>query len=158
MNIQLGVDIATSLSLIVTAIYFIYNLNKFNKEKREKHLIDLRVHQMTLVIKNLNKKMFEGYELNEYIEKSIAEDDVKDVPIKAYEYGKSLKIILLVHLRSELAIWGKQVEIDKINELISITENWCNSILKNPKPINFILDHLANTIQNIAKEIKYTNY
>lgn len=66
-NLQLGIDIATSLSVIGTAIFFVYNYKKANEEKRKKHINDLRTQQMTLVIKSLVEKLEEGYYIDEKI-------------------------------------------------------------------------------------------
>jgi len=156
-NLQLGIDIATSFSIIGTAIFFVYNYKKANEEKRKKHINDLRTQQMTLVIKSLVEKLEEGYNIDEKIKMLIAEKNTEYVPRMAYDFGKSLEIKMLVYKNSELAIWGSDFERKKISEMIEITKEWYMSIFKKPIPLSNLLDNIKSTIQDIAQEIRNAN-
>ncbi len=157
-DIQVGLDIATSLSVVVAAITFLFSLRRENTRTIADRRRELRVSKMTSVVASLVQKLEEGFTLDEEVKMAVVAGKTEDVPMLAYKYAKSLEILMTVALGSELAVWGSSAEIQTISRLRDETRKWYEVMLgKDVRPITDLLSDIRNAIQEIAKELRQAN-
>ena len=174
-NIDIGIDIATAISVILATIAFIWNsirenrknrkLERLEKQKdRNARLKEFKLEKTTEIIHFLNERFHQLLSINQKI------DDVLNIPLKARENNHP-KVELPKYIKRNLSIDYRQGKITKLcipenmwisgllEEIIIITCEMTNYLANHPY-VRFLNDHAvsksSNNLTNLYFELTRT--
>lgn len=158
-TIQLGLDIATAVSVIAAATTFIVSNNATNAKNRENRTKEIRQKYLMEGVKILTERLKELKLFKNEIDWAIAEG--KEFPSKNISNEAFFIIFTAEGLtKGAFSVFANESEMEALNTLIDDTKDFNISFVKalngegQLKPINDLIKILEKSIQTIADSIK----
>jgi len=160
-KIQIGLDIATSISIGAAAVAFIINNIR---ERRKAELFKeetLRREHMQHAIGKLTNQLENCYVMDERIKwapvlnENIPKKDILDSSFAIINTCKILK-------GSAFITWATEVEKKSISELVQFSSDWMNAFSRGQKgevqPYEDLIDKVSETIIFLSEELRSNTY
>lgn len=124
-NIQLGIDLATSVSVIGAAVYFVINTTRQAKASRIFTVRKQRIEQMSQIISDFSGILELGNETIQYIRK--VQDGAEEFDPKKVDFTLfCVTVDSYIRIKQKLlfAVWATNEEKEIIKEILKLTHKW----------------------------------
>lgn len=122
--IQIGIDIATSLSVIGAAIAFTYTQLSQSRKARAAAIRAERVKQMSMICEDLSNIIKEGVEVETRVRQALAGREV-DISLDDYtNFCVKIDNYLRVDIACNFNVWANDAELSQLTKFKSAVNNW----------------------------------
>ena len=160
-SIQLGLDIATSISIVGAAIAYFVNFVRERIKARSFALMELRLKYMQDAIRQYGSLLERVYQMEDRLKWLYAGDKSQKIEIKdIIQLGYDVKNLSNTLLATYFSVWAREEEKDQVKKLMDSVDTWCNAVLsktnknRNEAALIFLADALAQTVRSLSESIK----
>lgn len=124
-NIQLGIDLATSVSVVGAAVYFVFNMAKQAKLSREYTVRKQRIEQMSQIISDFSGILEMGNEIILHLNRSKADPEVYDSKKADFtEFCVTVDSYIRIKQKLLFEVWATVDDKEIINNIQSLVLEW----------------------------------
>jgi hypothetical protein len=154
-DIQLGIEMAASIAVVIAASVFIFS----NFKERKVRINQVRKSELIKAIEILSNKLEEGFLLREQILDANASKTKYDNKI-IFDYVKGIEIKIYVLQMSTFEMWGTKKQKMNLVNLDLYTEGWLREfaefITKSDMApsVDDLLDKISLVIRDLSDDVK----